>query len=36
MTDYEIGLVVGALVAWPLGSIGTAVMMAIFMWGGRK
>lgn len=36
MTDYEIGLLVGALVAWPLGSIGTAFMMAIFMQGGRK
>lgn len=34
MTDYEIGILVGVLVTWPLTSIGTVAMMALFM-GGR-
>lgn len=29
-TDYEIGVLVGALIAWPVVSIGVAVTMAIF------
>ncbi len=34
MTDYEIGIIVGVLITWPLTSIGTAAVMALFM--GRR
>lgn len=36
MTDYEMGMLVGALIAWPVVSIGTALVMGIFVAGGRK
>lgn len=30
MTDYEIGIVVGALIAWPVVSIGVFLMLVFF------
>lgn len=30
MTDYEIGVLVGVLIAWPVVSIGVAATMVIF------
>lgn len=30
MTDYEIGIAVGVLIAWPVISIGVAITMAVF------
>lgn len=30
MTDYEIGIAVGVLIAWPMVSIGVAITMAVF------
>lgn len=36
MTDYEIGIAVGMLIAWPVVSIGVAITMAIFTRGGDR
>lgn len=30
MTDYEMGIAVGALIAWPIVSIGTGLVLALF------
>lgn len=30
MTDYEIGIAVGVLIAWPVVSIGVVLTLAIF------
>lgn len=35
MTDYEIGILVGALITWPIVSIGMGVIIGIFV-SGRK
>ncbi len=36
MTDYEIGIVVGALIAWPVVSIGVFLTMALFTSTGES
>lgn len=35
MTDYEKGILVGIALAWPIISIGTLVVIGVFVAGGR-
>lgn len=35
MTDYEIGIIVGVLITWPIASVGMALVIELFT-GGRR
>lgn len=35
MTDYEKGILVGIALAWPIISIGTLIVIGVFVTGGR-